>query len=110
MDLELPSQELLLQKKIRVFVCSSLEDEEAHILLRDQVYPLLEADANRRGVSLEFVDFRPDLVTWDEELGNEAMITVLVDLMLAEVELCSPFFLGLFADYYGHGIGETGKR
>jgi hypothetical protein len=107
-DAGLPPMELLAQKKVRFFVCSSVEDEEAHLLLHDFVYPRLESDANRRGVSLAFIDFRPDLATWsDEELGNETMISTIADLMLREVERCAPFFLGLFSDEYGQSMGDS---
>jgi hypothetical protein len=91
-------------RALRVFVCSSLEGEQAHMRLNAEVFPRLTNDAARRAVSLTFVDLHDELAgSVALGLGLEFEVNVL-DLMLRELDSCS-LLIGLLADCYGPPLG-----
>jgi hypothetical protein len=91
-------------RALRVFVCSSLEGEQAHMRLNAEVFPRLTNDAARRDVSLTFVDLHDELASSVAlGLGLEFEVNVL-DLMLRELDSCS-LLIGLLADCYGPPLG-----
>jgi len=84
------------QRVIRVFVSSTFRDMHAE---RDElikrVFPQLRKLCEQRGVTFSEVDLRWG-ITQDEASRGEVL-----PIVLAEIDRCRPYFIGLFGELYG---------
>ena len=99
----------LLPNPIRVFISSTFLDlkaEREHLM--QNVFPQLEETARQRGVGFSVVDLRWGIT---EELSSSGKT---IETCLAEVERCTPFFIGILGDRYGwipeENIDELGDQ
>jgi hypothetical protein len=91
---------------LRIFVCSSLEGDAEHALLRTAVFPRLISSAARRGVALHFVDLRDALHRAEGTGAGAAWEARTVGLLLRTARECAPWVVGLVGDGYGAALGD----
>ena len=83
-------------ESVRVFVSSTFLDMKAERdVLVDQVFPALRAKYRARGVEVFEVDLRWG-ITGDQQERGETLPT-----LLAEIDRCRPYFIGLIGDRFG---------
>ena len=83
-------------REIRVFLSSTFRDfNEERRLLATQVFPELNRRARERGVELVEVDLRWGVTQEQAEDGHA------LEICLAEIERCRPYFIGMLGDSYG---------
>jgi len=87
---------LKADRQIRVFVSSTFRDmhEERDYLVKF-VFPQLRKLCEERAVTWTEVDLRWGVT--DEEKAEGKVLPI----VMAEIERCQPFFIGLLGDYYG---------
>ncbi len=83
-------------RAVRVFVSSTFLDmqRERDILVR-QIFPALRSRLRTRGVELLEVDLRWGITKEQSESGKT------LPTLLAEIDRCRPYFIGLIGDRYG---------
>lgn len=87
--------ERLVDRSIRVFVSSTFRDMQGERdMLERTTFPALQSRFRERGVELLCVDLR-----WGVPPDAEKDVTI--DLCLAEVNRCRPWFIGLLGERYG---------
>jgi hypothetical protein len=89
-----------------IFVCSSLEGDEEHALLRAVVFPRLVSSAARCGVALHFVDLRDALRHAEGAGAGAACEARTVGLLLRTARGCALWMVGLVGDGYGASLGD----
>src|ERR1039457_1676272 len=83
-------------RQIRVFVSSTFGDMKAERNhLATHIFPQLRKLCESRGVDWGVVDLRWGVT--DEEKAEGKVLPI----VMAEIERCQPFFIGLLGDYYG---------
>lgn len=83
-------------RSVRVFVSSTFLDmqDERNILVKE-IFPALRARMRARGVELFEVDLRWGITKEQQERGET------LPTLLAEIDRCRPYFIGLIGDRYG---------
>ena len=84
------------RKEIRVFISSTFRDmqTERNLLLK-KTFPELKAYCRKRGVEFTEVDLRWGIT--EKEAENEGILNI----CLAEIDHCRPYFIGLLGERYG---------
>jgi hypothetical protein len=97
---------MLEQRLVRVYVCSSLADDDHHMQLREWVYPRLHSDAARRGLVLQMVDLRDEhLLQHVGEDDQDQQHATIIDQMVYEMHRCAPIFICLLGEDYLDAVG-----
>ena len=83
-------------REVRVFLSSTFRDfmEERDLLVK-QVFPSLRRRAKDRGVEVVDVDLRWGITQQESEQGK------VIPICLAEIERCTPYFVGMIGERYG---------
>lgn len=89
-------------RTVRVFVSSTFLDmqRERDVLVR-QTFPALRAKFRARGVELFEVDLRWGITQEQSENGQT------LPTLLAEIDRCRPYFIGLLGERYGSVLPEN---
>ena len=83
-------------REIRVFLSSTFRDFMAERdLLVKQVFPSLRRRAKDRGVEVVDVDLRWGITEQESQQGK------VIPICLAEIERCTPYFVGMIGERYG---------
>jgi tetratricopeptide (TPR) repeat protein len=91
-----PLPEAPESREIRVFLSSTFRDfmGERDLLVK-QVFPSLRRRAKDRGVEVVDVDLRWGITEQESQQGK------VIPICLAEIERCTPYFLGMLGERYG---------
>ena len=83
-------------REIRVFLSSTFRDfmGERDLLVK-QVFPSLRRRAKDRGVEVVDVDLRWGITEQESQQGK------VIPICLAEIERCTPYFVGMIGERYG---------
>ena len=83
-------------RQIRVFISSTFKDlQEERDYLITKVFPLLQAEAEKRDVSITPLDLRWGITEDDAKSGK------VLQICLQEIENSQPFFIGIIGNRYG---------
>lgn len=83
-------------RQIRVFISSTFKDlQEERDYLITKVFPLLQAEAEKRDVSITPLDLRWGITEDDARSGK------VLQICLQEIENSHPFFIGIIGNRYG---------
>lgn len=84
------------RRSVRIFVSSTFVDMQAdRNVLVTKVFPALRAKYRARGVEVFEVDLRWGITREQQERGET------LPTLMAEVDRCHPYFIGLLGDRYG---------
>ena len=83
-------------RQIRVFISSTFKDmQEERDYLITKVFPLLQAEAEKRDVTVTPLDLRWGITEDDAKSGK------VLQICLQEIENSHPFFIGIIGNRYG---------
>ncbi len=83
-------------RQIRIFISSTFKDmQEERDYLITKVFPLLQAEAEKRDVTVTPLDLRWGITEDDARLGK------VLQICLQEIENSHPFFIGIIGNRYG---------
>lgn len=83
-------------RQIRVFISSTFKDmQEERDYLMTKVFPLLQAEAEKRDVTVTPLDLRWGITEEDSKSGK------VLQICLQEIENSHPFFIGIIGNRYG---------
>src|SRR5690242_18909982 len=91
------SQDRQFPTELRVFISSTfrdLQEEREHLVKK--IFPEIRALCRERGVTFTEVDLRWGLTEEEEALGR------VIRTCMEEVDLCSPYFIGITGERYGY--------
>lgn len=83
-------------RQIRIFISSTFKDmQEERDYLITKVFPLLQAEAEKRDVTVTPLDLRWGITEDDAKSGK------VLQICLQEIENSQPFFIGIIGNRYG---------
>jgi len=84
------------KSRVRVFICSTFRDMQAERdALATRAFPALRRMAERRGAGVQEIDLRWGITAEAAEQGR------VLDICLAEIDACRPFFIAILGERYG---------
>lgn len=88
-------------RQIRIFISSTFKDmQDERNYLITKVFPLLQAEAEKRDVIVTPLDLRWGITEEQAENGE------VLQVCLEEIENCHPYFIGIIGNYYGSKLSK----